>query len=542
MNDSFRNLSKKSVCRNATSCISLLILLLCLLSYSKGLKGDFVFDDTALITNDHFYETESNPLKCWERGFWSDGRGALYRPAVVFSNWLNVKIFGFSSPMFRTVNLLLHMAAAFLVYLLVRKINLGQTCAIIASLLYAVHPLHSEAVIPAFGRAELLCAVFFMLAFIFHIRKENFRISAVLAGLFFLLALWSKEHAVAFIPLCLLYDLLLGKIKDKKLILKYSIYIASMALLIFTKYSAMHAVFPCKDKYEALVDNRLALCNTSERIASAIKIQGMALVKFIYPANLSHDYSYAQILPSTSACDVKSILTLTLFLGLPALLIYFYPRRKTIIAFIVSAYAICILPAGNFIIPAGTIFAERLSYIPSIWLCIFFSLAFIKLSKSIPFLLALFALTSIIGLLSYRSLLRCNDWQSRMSLAVSGVKTSPASVKTWENLAVQFEETGQYEEAIAACNVALGIYPDNPSSYLKRGTYYTRIMMNDDAEKDFRKALSINPGYIQAGINLAVVLANTGKKESAKQILRDILHSHPSQSAASEMLVSLENQ
>ncbi|MFA6294055.1 MAG: hypothetical protein WC637_19860, partial [Victivallales bacterium] len=123
MNDSFRALSKKSVCRNAASCIPLLILLLCLLSYSRGLNGDFVFDDTALITNDRFYEAESNPLKCWNRGFWSDGRGGLYRPAVVFSNWLNVKIFGFSSPMFRVVNLLLHMAAAFLVYLLARKIN-----------------------------------------------------------------------------------------------------------------------------------------------------------------------------------------------------------------------------------------------------------------------------------------------------------------------------------------------------------------------------------------------------------------------------------
>ena len=542
MNDSLWDLSKKSVCRNATSCISLLIILLCLLSYYRGLKGEFVFDDTALIANDPFYKTESNPLKCWDRGFWSDGRGGLYRPAVIFSNWLNVKLFGLSSPMFRAVNLILHMVAAFLVYLLVRKINLGQSCAIIASLSYAVHPLHSEAVIPAFGRAELLCAVFFMLAFIFHVRKEKSRISAILAGIFFLLALWSKEHAVAFIPLCLLYDLFLGKIKDKKLILKYSVYIVCFGLLISSKYSALHTVFPCKDKNEALVDNRLALCNTSERIVSAVRIQGMALGKFVYPANLSHDYSYAQILPSKSVCDVKALLSLIMFLGLPALLIYFHPGRKMVVVFLVSAYAVCILPAGNFIIPAGTIFAERLSYIPSIWLCIFFSLAFIRLSKSIPFLLSLLALISIIGLCSYRSSLRCNDWQNRMSLAVSGVKTSPSSVKTWENLAVQFEETKQYEEAIAACNMALGIYPDDQSAYLKRGTYYTRLMMNDEAEKDFRKARSINPGYIQASINLAVVLANTGKNESAKQILRDILQRHPSQEAASKMLESLEKR
>lgn len=540
-NDPFRVLSKKTVCKSATSCIYLLIVLLCLLSYYRGLKGEFVFDDTALIANDTFYNTESNPLKCWDRGFWADGRGGLYRPAVIFSNWLNIKIFGLSSPMFRIVNLLLHMTVAFLVYLLVRKINLGRSCAIIASVLYAVHPIHSEAVIPAFGRAELLCAIFFILAFIFHSRKENPRNSAILAGVFFLLALWSKEHAIAFIPLCLLYDLFLGKIKNGKFILKYSIYAICLGLLIFSKYSAMHTVLPGKDKNEALIDNRLALCATPERVVSAIRIQGIALGKFVYPANLSHDYSYAQILPSESVYDIKALLTLIIFSGLPVLLIYFYPKRKMAIVFLASAYAICVIPAGNFIIPAGTIFAERLSYIPSIWLCIFFSLAFIRLSKSIPFLLTILALVSIIGLFSYRSLLRCNDWQNRMSLAVSGLSSSPSSVKTWINLAVQFEETGQYMAAIDACNIALGIYPDDPSVYLKRGTYYTRVMMNDAAEEDFRKALSMNPEYLQAGINLAVVLANTGKIEPAKQILMDILRRYPSQTAASEMLDSLEN-
>lgn len=541
-NDSFWVLYKKIVCKNATLFISTLIILLCLLSYSRGLTGEFVFDDTKLIANDQFYQAESNPLKCWDRGFWSDGKGGLYRPAVVFSYWLNLKLFGLSSPIFRVVNLFLHMAVAFLVYILVRKINLGQSCAIVASLLYAVHPLHSEAVIPAFGRAELLCAVFFMLAIIFHIRKDDSRNSALLAGMFFLLALWSKEHAVAFIPLCILYDLLLGKIKSGKLILKYAIYIACIGLLIFSKYSAMHTVFPSKDKNEALVDNRLVLCGTSERIVSAVRIQGMALGKFIYPANLSHDYSYAQIIPSKSLCDIKAFLTLAMFLGLPAFLIYFYPKRKMAVVFLVSAYVVCVIPAGNFIIPAGTIFAERLSYIPSIWLCIFFSLAFIRISKKIQFIFALFALISVLCLLSYRNILRCDDWQNRMSLAIAGVKTAPSSVKTWENLAVQFEETGQYEEAISASSIAIGIYPEEPTAYLKRGTYYSRLMLNNEAEKDFRKALSINPEYLQASINLAVVMANTGKTESAKEILKDVLQRHPSQSAASNMLESLEKQ
>ena len=533
-------LSKKKICRNAMVYLCPVIILLCLLSYSRGLGGDFVFDDGALIKNDRFYTNEANPLKCWDRGFWSDGRGGLYRPLVVFSYWLNVKCFGLHSPLFRSFNLLLHMSVAFLLYLLARKMPVGRTCAMLAAFLFAVHPLHSEAVIPAFGRAELLCAVFIMLGLIFHTSWKNPRTSALLAGISFLLALWSKEHAIAFIPLCFLYDLLLGKMRERKLIFRYCIYIAFFGLFIFTKFEAMHSIVPAKDKNEALVDNRLALSPAPERIAGAFRIQGLPLFKFAYPANLSHDYSYAQLLPSKSIYDAKAFITIIFFLGVPLLLLYFYPKRKMLIVFLVSAYALCVIPAGSFIVPAGTIFAERLTYIPSIWLCIFFSLAFIRLSSKIPFALSLLVIVAFLGILSCRTAIRCYDWQDRMSLALAGVRTSPLSIKTWGNLAVQFEEAKQFREAIAACDIAINIYPDDSSIYLKRGTYYTRLLLYEEAENDFRKSLSLTPDNLQAEVNLAIVLANTGKTDASKEILKGILKKNPSQDAVSKMLESLE--
>ncbi|HCE43713.1 MAG TPA: hypothetical protein DET40_09200 [Lentisphaeria bacterium] len=539
-NDSCIGISRKNICRNAIAFFWPIIILLCLLSYSRGLNGDFVFDDGALIKNDQFYANEANPLKCWDRGFWSDGRGGLYRPLTVFSYWLNVKFFGLHSPLFRSFNLLLHILSVFLLYLLARKLSAGKTCAMIAAFLFAVHPLHSEAVIPAFGRAELLCAAFMMLALIFHVSRKNPKTSALLAGISFVLALWSKEHAVAFLPLCLMYDLLLGKLKDRKLIFRYCIYIAFFGLFIFSKFEAMHSIIPEKDMTEALVDNRLALSPAPERIVGAVRIQGLALAKFAWPAVLSHDYSYAQILPSRSVYDSRALITIIIFLGAPLLLLYLYPKRRMLIIFLVSAYAICIMPAGNFIVPAGTIFAERLTYIPSIWLCIFFSLAFIRLSSKIPFSMSILIIVSILGILSCRTAIRCHDWQDRMSLALAGVRASPQSIKTWGNLAVQFEEAKQFREAVAACDIAIGIYPEDSSIYLKRGTYHTRLQLYDAAEKDFLKSLSLNPDNLQAGVNLAIVLANTGRREASREILKGILKKNPSHPAAAKMLETME--
>lgn len=129
-----------------------------------------------------------------------------------------------------------------------------------------------------------------------------------------------------------------------------------------------------------------------------------------------------------------------------------------------------------------------------------------------------------------------------MSLALAGVKTSPESIKTWENLAVQFEETGQYAEAVAACDIAIGIYPEDSSTYLKRGTYYKRLNKYEEAESDFMKAISLSPENIQARLNLAIVLANIGRIDSAKQSLRVILQKNPSEPATVKFLEVLEKQ
>ena len=93
--------------------------------------------------------------------------------------------------------------AGWLLYRFSRAVGLSYWPALVVALLFAVHPIHSEAVAAIVGRAELLSALFGLCFLLLHQRRRLWPVGA----LFFFLALCSKESGVAFLPLALWMDL-----------------------------------------------------------------------------------------------------------------------------------------------------------------------------------------------------------------------------------------------------------------------------------------------------------------------------------------------
>lgn len=524
----------------------LLCVFFVFLSYSDGIRGEFVFDDIPLIVNDPFYKTEMNPLKCWERSFWKESRQqGLYRPMTNFSYWIDVRLFGLKSRFFRAENFLLHLFVCFLLYKYAIRLRLGKITALLAALLFALHPIHTESVIPASGRGELLCAIFLLSGLISHSRSGFF--FSVAAGVSFLFACWSKEHGLVFLPLCVLQDIYLRRINlrdsktffSNKTIARYSFLILAIALFFISRYALLGTFIPAKNNFEAGIDNPIALSPLIIREVSAIRIHGMALLKFIWPAVLSHDYSFAQLFPSASSWDLKAFLTILLFAGIPAIFIFLFPHEKRKTLFFICAYLFSILIAGNFIVPAGTIFAERLQYFPSVWLCFFLITVFLRISRKIPFFTAAVFLFAIFAACGIRTYSRSLDWQNEMTLAVAGVKSAPNSAKSWNNLAIQLETVGNYSEALAACDRAIKIYPEYSTAWANRGVYNTKLGNFADAEKDMRHSLDIYHKDIQAAHNLGILLASLGRLEEAKIIWEKSLKNHPDQPALKQELEKL---
>lgn len=550
------------------------------IAYYPGLQGEFVFDDIGLVQSDSFYtDSDTDLSECWQRPYWRKGMSiGQYRPLTVASFLMNTRLFGMSSPAFRIINLLLHTLIALLVFKLAMVLRLGKLSAFFASLLYAVHPLLSEAVIPTSGRAELLCLIFILAGLIFYIKFGFPRLFSVkqddavmldanatfsgmtvrifIPGICLILACWSKENGVILLPLCLLYDLLYRQLLKfpkgykwfintaKRFLIPYTAFLVALLMIVFYRIAGVGVLFPIVSKESSWIDNPIIGESCGVRILTALKVQGMVLAKFFWPRTLSHDYSYAQILPVESFINSYVLFALGMLILFPIILCFVLPKRKKIICFISLAYIISILPAGNFIIPTGTIFGERTYYAPLIWLCFLFVFTLVRIArKSRPVLVVCLIILTLASLAFVKRIrTRAQDWQSQMAMAIKGVETAPESVKTWSNLAIEFAHQEDFDKAVAACDLALEKYPEHRQTLTNRAYYYIALDKYSKAEQDFRELINLGSRNPDIFNKLGAILATQGNKSEAKIMWKHSLTINPYQPEIKKAMKKLQGE
>ncbi len=162
-----------------------------------------MLDDRAIILK--------NPLVAFPNGIWlafshpywpAALGGGQYRPLAIATFSLDWWLSGGDPRWFHAVNILWHAAASVLVWFLAAEL-LAPAAALAAALLFAVHPVHVEAVANVVGRSECMAAAFVLAALLAH-RRGSWA-----APVLFALALFSKESAIVFLALAVLHDLLL---------------------------------------------------------------------------------------------------------------------------------------------------------------------------------------------------------------------------------------------------------------------------------------------------------------------------------------------
>ena len=520
-----------------------ILLAAALLPYIAGINGELLFDDVPLIKDDPFYLEEANPLQCWNRSFWKIERTqGLYRPLTLFTYWVDIRLYsmfadaktGLFDPGFRITNLILHLLITLLVFKLAMRLRFGRITAFIAALIYALHPIHVEAVTPAFGRGELLCAFFMLLGLILHTYRQRSFSYVLCAGICYMLSFMSKENGSAFLPICILMELYMtpfAELRQKQIVLKklvpFGVYVMAAVGVFCLRKTVLGTWLPSKHHFMPIIDNVIAMSTPILRVVAAIRIQGIALVKFFWPSVLSYDYSYARIIPSETILDPYAWLTLIGFVSVPAICIYLQPKYTKKILFLCLAYVVAILPAGNFIVPAGTIFAERLQYLPSVFLCIFSACLFMQISRKIPFKVTILIISILSCALLGRTFTRTLIWENAMTLCISGVKSAPESIKVWNNISVQLSNSNDLKGAIIASTKTIEIYPKYATGYANRGLYYGRMGMYKEAKKDLKKALKISINHLHANYTLGMIYANEGYPTKAKMLWERVLKHYP---------------
>jgi tetratricopeptide (TPR) repeat protein len=496
----------------------IVLALAAILPYLNTLTADFTYDDGGLIVEN----PQVAPGTPWHVAlttpYWpARDQTGLYRPVTAFTYRVQRSLWGVDPLPFHALNVLLHAGVCLLVFAVLRRLAPERPgWALAASLLFAVHPIHTEAVTNVVGRAELLAAGFGLAGYLLWLRPRG-RGAAAAAGLCFGLAAASKESAAGWLLLLAVQRIwgictraprpalkeALGR--DAWVVLGMGAYLLARGLVLGTPLGVAQVSF---------VDNPLYGAPWATRVLTAAKVLWLGISRTLWPATLDPDYSYAAIPPVSSWLSPVTLLLIAWVALIPCALLA--RRRAPLPAWSLLLYAAMILPVSNLILPIGTIMAERLLYLPSLGLLGLLAWAASAAPRRLrPRLLLPALLALVLVLCAGRTWGRNRDWHSDATLFAKAARTQPRSAKVQVNLGSTLVQQGRLGAAEAAYRAAVAIHGDYPAAWNGLGHALLLQERYGEAEATFRETLKAHPQNRETLVRLGNLLLELDRPQEA---------------------------
>jgi tetratricopeptide (TPR) repeat protein len=535
-----------------------------IIAYANGLGGGFTYDDKAIVRDNPRIRSPGNVSQIFTTSYFGGprGSGTVYRPVLLLSYAVQWWIHGKQAVAFHAANVLLHCGATLLLAALFLSIAIAPAAALAGALFFAVAPIHVEAVTSLVGRGEVLAAVFALLYLhlaLRHFRRppSAFRLPTLLATVFcYALAVLTKESASSAPALAFLLFVFvfveegrlwerLGRafVRGLPVLLGSSVALASVFLLRRWVLGGFLKA-PGTGVFE--VENALYPLDAIPRAINACVILFRYVGRTFLPLHLSADESAwsIEVVPARSPLAIGAVL---LAAGLTvAALRRLSSRSPLALGFLFFCAAL--LPVSNLLFPIGTIFAERLAYLPSAGLCLAVG-AVIAGSASRrdplggpcgppsslnpgggpcgpPTPLAAVAsrrrwiLAAAVLLLGARTIVRNSVWWSDEGLFLNLVRTSPDSAKAHYDIAYVWAEERQYLRAREQYELATEIYEDYWDAWAGKGRVEKEMGFLSDAEESYRQALESNDDYENGYFGLGLVYEARGDPAAAEETYR----------------------
>ncbi|MBL7661752.1 tetratricopeptide repeat protein [bacterium] len=446
------------------------IFLIGILCFLPSLQFDFVYDDIVHISQNLQIRSLANT---WEIFTTAIFPGNLFRPLVQFSHALTYAFSGMNPFFFHLINLLLHASIAVLVYQLF-CLFFHDKLALVAGILFAVLPIHTEAVVNISGRAELFVTYFGLLVLLRLAgnKPEDFKAQLTTASLF-CFALLSKESAVVLLALALLLDYYRGLFRPGLYCLVFG-----LPLLVYfaLRYFALGALVETADI--GMLENPLIQENLLGRISNGFYLLSWYLSLTLAPVKFSADYSYATILPFRFGIDLPQTLVALSIAAIFAVTIY-AAKLKYEIAFFSAWFFLSFTITANILFPIGTIFAERLAYLPSIGIVGLLAYLITRVSSS---RVQVICSTLLCALYATVALAQAQVWRDELTLRARQVEITPQSAKALHHYGEFLRREKKLTAARELMLRSLQIYPRNPEALCSLAAIYFE-------EKNYQQAL-----------------------------------------------------
>ena len=459
----------------------LLVTVSVILVYLPTFSGGFILDDRPLVEN-NAYVKKIHPLKSYL--FQEDGvtdavdtgdyHTGYYRPLINLTYSIDYRLWGLNAPGFRFTNLLLHLLCCFLLFRFLQFLMNDPYAALWGTLIFALHPVNTEAVSWIGSRDNILAALFSITSLFSYIKSwENGKpLHQIISVFTFGLAILSKEMGLMVLPLFFLYQRLLSQKKRdfRKELLSYLPFII-----------AVSGYFLMRKTVTESFSSPFQLVDFWKNVCFAPYIVMLNLKLIFLPYGL---HSYLVDYPS-STCPFWPTLAGFFYCAFLLLLIWRL-RKNRLVIFSVLSFHVLIFPTLN-IIPTSAI-----SLVSMRWL--YFPMAFLTI---------LFAWL-------IRGFLRINGFVARgvlcAALAYMGVYSYVLNATLWKNESNFFrQEVINFDNDYYAGGLAENLF--DSGNYL-------------GAEKYFRISTEKYPFEARNYLNYSALLIETGRPHIALNYLK----------------------
>lgn len=529
--------------------------------YANASGNGFALDDQFIIlANERVHGVDRIP-EAITQPYWpgAPGRIGLYRPLTAASFAIDWQLWGADARPFHLTNIALHALAALLVFAVLGPL-VGLPGAAAGAALFAVHPVHVEAVANTVGRSELLAAILVLAAAALYQRLQSTSWLRLWAGAgaiaaAYFLGLAAKEIAVTLPALLLLLEL--GRTaraepgsdsegpgsgpRSLRSVLadalagarrRWPVYgLLTLALAGYLSLRTWALGTPLGNDAAPFLETLSA----PQRVMTAVSVWPEYLRLMLAPVDLVADYSPGVIMPALGFGP--HVLAGLLVAALAALLVAACWRTQPTVSLGVLWFAVAMLPIANLAFPVGVLLAERTLYLPSVGLAMAAAGAF-RWAWGDPRRrrTAIVAGIVVLTLAATRTWLRTPTWRTTTTVIDSLVRDHPESFRAQWVLADRALERGHGDEALQRFRRATALMPTHYRLRVDYGHALVRLRRYAAAARNFRAARDAVPEILDAHVNLMIALMAAGHPDQAVAAGMEALLWHPDHRAIHHQL------
>lgn len=521
---------------NKSALYFIVIILTSFIVYSNALFNGFVSDDNLQLLNNPWIKHAKYIPEIFLSNFWGfQGENtSLYRPLPAILYMMIYHICGLKAWGFHLLNILFHTANSIFVFLIASSLFSrtrfpasfsSSGLAFFTAVLFATHPIHTEAVAWAGGMMDVSFTFFFLTSFYSYMRgtgedrpsKATYLFSVVS---FFLAAL-CKEPALTLPAILAAYDYAYKKegVPFSHHVKRYIPFAVAAGIYLMLRLNALKGFAPTR------VDLGLTLY---EYAINILILFGKYLEKLILPINLNFWHVFH---PATSLLTWRGIASLIIALAFAGILVISMKKSKTLFLCLLLIAA-PLLPA--LYIPALTqglenAFTERYLYLPSLGfvLILAYSIGCMKAHKPKWAMPLIATCLVLVGLYASGTIKRNFVWKDSYSLWSDAQRKSPDSAAPYMALGDVFQEKGWIEKAIGQYQAALRLRPNWTPIHISLGDAYAAKGVVDRGIEYYNTALELKPDSTDAHNRLGLAYWKKGLVDQAIEHYQTALRLSP---------------